>query len=248
MNRPQLGIQLYTLRDRLAEDFPGTLRRVAAIGYAGVEFADDYGGLEPAELAGLLASLNLKTAGMHVDIVDLLDPDSAMYRYAAALQAPFLTTSLCRLFPERFNEAVRDSALAGRIAAEQGRIFAYHNHGSEFEPVDGMPGIDRFYRELDPATVRCEFDVFWIRHAGFEILDCLERYIGRIPVLHLKDLASDGRSYAVLGRGEIDFAAIADFARRDPAVEWLVYEQDECDGDPLECARESFLHLKSLGV
>ena len=51
------SIQLYTLRDLTAKDMPGTLRKVADIGYKTVELAG-YGNLKkPQEVAGEISRL-----------------------------------------------------------------------------------------------------------------------------------------------------------------------------------------------
>ncbi|WP_233568243.1 hypothetical protein [Cohnella faecalis] len=39
MSKPQLGIQLYSVRDLAEKDFLGTIRQIAEIGYKNVELA-----------------------------------------------------------------------------------------------------------------------------------------------------------------------------------------------------------------
>jgi sugar phosphate isomerase/epimerase len=67
MPRMSVGLQLYTVRDAMAEDFEGTLRQVAAMGYEGVEFAG-YGGMEAEKLRDLLQELNLTAIGSHIGL------------------------------------------------------------------------------------------------------------------------------------------------------------------------------------
>src|SRR5512142_3076412 len=62
-----VALQLYTVRDELAKDFPGTLEKVAKMGYAGVEFAG-YGGLSASDLKGHLERLGLMPVGSHVGL------------------------------------------------------------------------------------------------------------------------------------------------------------------------------------
>jgi len=61
----QISLQLYTLREHTARDMPGTLRRLAKIGYAAVELAG-FGGLSPQELRRTLDDLGLCASGAHV--------------------------------------------------------------------------------------------------------------------------------------------------------------------------------------
>lgn len=67
MSRMNIGLQLYTLRDATAQDFEGTLRKVAAMGYEGVEFAG-YGDIKAEDMRDLLQELNLKAIGSHVGL------------------------------------------------------------------------------------------------------------------------------------------------------------------------------------
>ena len=76
----KIGIQLYTVRDALKSDFKGTLKKLSEIGYDGVEFAWEYGGMSPKELAGFLHTVGLQAAGLHTSIDDILNSKSARSR------------------------------------------------------------------------------------------------------------------------------------------------------------------------
>ena len=72
MNKHQIALQMYSVRELAQPDMLGTLRRVGAIGYPAVEFAG-YGGVPTAEIRALLDSLGMQTAGAHVPLADLQD-------------------------------------------------------------------------------------------------------------------------------------------------------------------------------
>ncbi len=71
--RIPVGIQLYSLRDAIGSDVPGTLKRLSELGYEGVEFAGTYS--LPAEtLRAMLDETGLQCAGAHVGL-DALEND-----------------------------------------------------------------------------------------------------------------------------------------------------------------------------
>ena len=63
------GLQLYTLRDAMADDVEATLQAVAGIGYREVEFAG-YHGRSPAEVRSLLERYGLAAPSAHVNPVE----------------------------------------------------------------------------------------------------------------------------------------------------------------------------------
>ena len=106
MRRMGIGLQLYTLRDETAVDFAGTLRKVAELGYEGVEFAG-YGGLSAAEMQELLQETGLQAVGSHVGLDRLREDLQGEIDYLKAISPTFpaqqyrsyvyATIGLCRL-------------------------------------------------------------------------------------------------------------------------------------------------------
>ncbi|WP_313640558.1 TIM barrel protein [Paenibacillus sp.] len=136
MRRMSIGLQMHTVRGELAKDFTGTLRRVAELGYEGIEFAG-YGGLSAEELKDLLQELNLKAIGAHVSITKMKADLNKEIEYLRAIDAPYL---ICphiaaedRQTPEAWQSLFAYFAETGGQVKEQGLQFAYHNHAFEFE-------------------------------------------------------------------------------------------------------------------
>src|SRR5439155_6696572 len=63
----RIGLELYTVRRELSQDLPGTLKRVADIGYKEVEFAG-YANRTPAEIRDLLRLNGLTAPSTHVGL------------------------------------------------------------------------------------------------------------------------------------------------------------------------------------
>jgi sugar phosphate isomerase/epimerase len=245
MENFKIGIQLYTLRNQLNDDFLGCLKELAAMGYDGVEFAMMYGGLSPEELAAELRKLDLEVCGMHVRLTDIMDKDSDAYRYAKATGCKYLVTSLAPTFIDEFDKLVKDCSEAGRVAAEQGLGFVYHNHAQEFDKINGRCALDLFYEQTPPELVKAELDTYWIKKGGDDPVPYLKKYAGRLPLIHLKDMDKTDGSFAAVGTGLIDVPGVIGIARESVA-EWVIYEQDSCPCAPLECARTSIENIKKL--
>lgn len=242
----RIGVQLYSVRRLMQEDFVGTLEAVAAIGYDEVEFAG-YFDREPQEVKAILDRLGLDAPAAHVSI-DLLRSDLAgTIERARAIGHRYL---ICPwLAPQERDSIAAYRALAaffdevGAACREAGLAFAWHNHEFEFEELEGRVPFDILLDETDPELVTFELDLFWIVKGGADPLAYFERHPGRFPLCHVKDMTAGGEMVDV-GAGAIDFAAI--FARAAPAgLRYFFVEHDE-PAEPLASIAASHDHLRAL--
>jgi len=249
----QPAVQLYTVRSLTETDFAGTLREIARIGYTGVELAG-YGNLaSAAEAKKAIDDAGLKIVGAHVPIEILEGHLSKALDDQAALGNPNI---ICPWMPEER----RTSAAAWKRTAEsfnaigaacraRGFAFAYHNHNFEFDKFDGQTAMDILWSSTDPARVRSELDVYWVKYAGEDPVDYMRKLGSRVLSLHMKDMAAGPeRRFAELGSGLLDFKAIIDAAMK-LGIRNFVVEQDDTYGvPPLEAIRRSLDYLKAIGV
>lgn len=210
---PRLGVQLYTVRDRMAQDMAGTLNAVARIGYREVEFAG-YFDTPPAGVRQYLDDAGLAAPAAHIAFTDARDnPDLPIERAVVVEHQTLIvawlpeeerrTLDQWRAWADVFNrfaERCRDAGLR----------FAYHNHDFEFQPIDGVMPFDLLLQRCDPALVDFELDIFWAVKAGQDVNAVLAANPARYPMCHVKDMAADG-SMVDVGAGVIDFSDI--FAR-----------------------------------
>lgn len=250
MTHIPVALQLYTLRDLAAEDFVGTMRSVAEMGYAGVEFAG-YGGLSAMEMKALLEELGLNPAGSHVPLHLLENDLEGVIDYSLEIGNPYVVCPF--LPPDRWQEEASLRATAqslnriGAACKEQGLQFCYHNHAFEFQTLDNGYILDILYGDTDPELVRAEVDTYWVQYAGFDPAELIERYRERVLLVHLKDMDPEDRSFAEVGEGTLDWKAI--FAASEAAeAEWTIVEQDRCKRPPLESARLSLENLRAMGM
>ena len=240
----KLGIQLYSVREPLKDDFKGVLRELAKMGYQGMEFAGQYGDMEPAELAAFLKEIGVSACGMHVGLDSILNSGDKCYQYAKAIGCKHLITSLCGNFIKDFDLLVGKCNEAGRVAGANGMVFTYHNHAQEFETIDGKIALDLFYARTSPELVKAELDTYWIKKGGSDPVAYLTQYASRLPLIHLKDMDKVDGSFTEVGTGLIDLKGVLEVARTS-AAGWVIYEQDACKRPQLESAGISLNNIKA---
>jgi sugar phosphate isomerase/epimerase len=250
MKRFPIAVQLYTLRDLTASDFPGTLREIARMGYDGVEFAG-YGGMGAGELKSLLNQLGLKCAGAHEGIERLERELEDVISFHRELNNRYVVVPW--LGEDRWNGPGGWRSVAsllteiGTRLREAGLQLCYHNHSFEFQRFDGAYGLDVLYSSAPAETLQAELDTYWVQHGGEDPVAYLERYAGRVPLLHLKDMApGEDRAFAEVGEGILDIPGILQAAEK-AGTEWIIVEQDVCRRPPLESVRLSLENLKKMG-
>jgi sugar phosphate isomerase/epimerase len=245
MSKPLIGIQLYTVRDALEDDFKGTLKALADMGYDGVEFAWNYGGMTPEVLAAFLNEIGLMCCGVHARGDSIVDPESEHYAYALALKSPCITTSMQGKVAEGWDDAISIASKVGAVATAKGMAFTYHNHDQELEKIGDATALDLLYAKTDPTKVLCELDIYWIQKGGEDPLAYVRKYSGRQPQLHVKDMDAEDGSWTEVGHGILDMPAIIN-AAIDGGTKWLIYEQDVCKRPALESARMSIETIKRI--
>jgi sugar phosphate isomerase/epimerase len=253
MAKINVALQLYTVREQLKNDFAGTIRQVAKIGYRAIE-AGAAGDLNKAKAdRKVYDDAGLKVSGCMPGI-DLLEKDLAK----VLDEAEILGTKNV-IVPWMPEERRKDTAGWKACAAtmeklgagcqKRGFEFAYHNHSFEFAKFDGKMGMDIFYENCDPKLVRAEVDIYWVKHGGVDVVPYLHQLGKRILIVHLKDmLAGPEQRFAAVGTGTIDFAGVLAAAEKYE-VKWGVVEQDQCyDVPPIEAAKFSLEYLRKLGA
>ena len=245
-HRPLVALQLYTLRDATAQDMIGTLRRVAEMGYEGVELAGN-GNATTEEITSALRELNLQCVGSHVGI-DMLQNDMAGVLQSATWLGH--RHVVCPYIGEEWRSEEGYRKLAGILSdignqlGREGLQMCYHNHAFEFEKYNGQYGLDILLNSADPDDLHAEVDTFWVQKGGEEPGAFIEQYAGRTPLIHLKDMTQDG-DFAPVGEGIMNWDPVFE-ACDDNAVAYIV-EQDQCEGDPFESVQASIKNLKSWG-
>ncbi|MFJ2766999.1 sugar phosphate isomerase/epimerase family protein [Streptomyces sp. NPDC087300] len=273
MPRP-LSVQLYTVRDQLAADWQGTVRRLAGLGYGAVEPYDVL--CDPKGHRLILDDLGLSVSGAHA--AQLLAPDPGPALDAVATLGTDLAIVPAGLPPEDFTTREGLARAADRLnslvepARRHGVRVGYHNHWWEIEPrfgVNGSPddgggddgggndggdagsgtrhAVELLAELLDPA-VFLEIDTYWAAVGGADVPALLRRLGDRVVALHLKDGPGTKEDPNVaVGEGTMGVPEIVAAAPRALRV----VEFDACAGtadDLLDALAASRAYLTSLAA
>jgi sugar phosphate isomerase/epimerase len=241
------SVQLYTVREALSADLPGTLEALAAAGFTLVE---PFGIRDhAAALADELPRWGLQAPTTHAGFIDADDDErSRVFDAAASIGVGIVIDPF--LPPERWQTADDIARIAERLAvaadaaAARGLRVGYHNHAHELEArIDGVPALEVFAGILDDR-VALEIDTYWALVGGVDPADLLRRLGDRVVALHVKDGPVPGEvaDQTPLGEGSVPVADI--LAAAPDALR--VIELDESRIPPVEAVTRSLRYLESL--
>jgi sugar phosphate isomerase/epimerase len=257
MSKLGIGVQLYTVRDLAAKDFPGTVKKVAELGYRYVELAG-YGNLKTAQdVKKALDDAGLKAPSGHWAI-DVLRKESELQRVMDEAQLLGMQHVVVPFLPAEMHKDADAWRHTAELINEIGSYFhgvgielAYHNHAFEFErKYDGDKyGYDILFENTQSHLVKAEIDVYWMKAGGVDPIAYINKFADRVRLLHLKDMADGAdKRFAPVGTGTIDYKAVLAAAEKND-VRWGLVEQDKTyDTAPLEALRTSIENLKKLGA
>lgn len=242
-----IGLQLYTVRKQMKEDFAGTLGKVADIGYREVEFAG-YFDRSPNDVKASLDGAGLVSPSAHFDYSYLGDKWPGVLESAHLIGHQYIVCPAIeekiRQQPGIWQRAAETFNRAGEAARKAGVQFAYHNHWFEFEPVDGKLPYDILLKETDPKLVKMEMDLFWIVKGGADPLAYFDRYPGRFPLVHVKGRDKNGQMAEVGADNSINWKAL--FAKSEQAGIQHYFVEHDNPNAPVDSIRASFKYLEQL--
>ena len=193
-------------------------------------------GLRPVA-GGVQFSEDLDTVQQSFDRINELEMKYAVTYWPWFSGGPF-TLDDCKKSVEVRNKM-------GALAEGNGLVFCWHNHDKEFHAMEeGLP-FDYLMQNTDENLVKCEMDIYWVKKGGGNPLEILKQYAGRIPILHVKDMApGEEQDFACPGSGIIDFAPIFAEAHRQGIKHYFVERDNVPDG--LACLQSSSEYLRNL--
>lgn len=228
----RIAVQLWSVKDEVRKDFDGTLARLAALGFQGVEFAGEFGRYagDGASLKTFLDNTGLHCAGAHVDFAALsparLDATTRFYKSAGC-------TTLIIAMDARAATVDGASAVARELTevsirlAPLGMRVGYHNHGEEMTGTDGKTPWDAIAVGT-PHAVVLQLDIGWTTYAGKDPAALVRRYPGRTLSAHFKAKFAKGESgTSIIGQDKTDWLSVLGAVRSAGGTEWIVLEQEE---------------------
>ena len=258
-----VGLQLYTIRDAMGKDVPGSLKLVSDTGFKYLEMASyndgKFYGYLPGEFKKMVNDLGMeilsshagiKPTGISSDEAKKMADDHAKVGAKYCMQ-PWIEEA-DRKSISGFQKMVAEWNKVGKIMKENGVQFGYHNHNFEFGPVEGkIPYFDVFLPEMDKEYMTLELDLFWVTKAGINPVELFKKYPGRFQLFHMKDMYTKeapffktvSTDFAPVGAGLINFKEIL-AAKNIAGMKYMFVEQDATkDGKPFDAIKTSIINL-----
>jgi sugar phosphate isomerase/epimerase len=257
--RAPVGINIYSLRYQAEKDLPATLALIRELGFREVECGNLYR-RSPAEFVALLKANGLRAASMGAAYNALAKDVAAVAANARAVGARYV---VCSTIPHSAKHlAEKDCQPAadnlnrwGERLAASGLRLCYHTHGTEFDPSPEGTRFDTLAKLTNPKYINFEMDIFWIVYGFQDPAKLLQRYPGRFPLMHVKDIKKGtvlGGSPAdvredesvPLGTGLVDVRAALLAAQKYGVRHYFLEEEAAVDTVPQ--IRQSLRYLASL--
>ena len=268
---PAPGVQLFSFFNVMDNDIEGTLKKVAGLGVKNIESAfskkGDYYGMSSKTFSSLLQNMGMKWRSMHVfgapfklppgakgadgkpivlpAMKNLLENSQQIIDEASAGGVEYLVAAH---LPISTGKEVRDSLdilnKAGEAVKKAGMQLIYHNETADFVQVDGKTPYEVFLTETDPNTLKFELDFGWAIKAGIDPVKLFERYPGRFPLWHIKDLDKEYKTVLPLGQGVIDYKKYFEYAKSSGLQYYFI--EHEAAADPFGSLASSISDIKNI--
>ncbi len=243
--KPDIGLQLYSLRDKCSENFEKVLKEVSEAGYDGVEFYSFFD-INAGDMKRLLGKYDLKAMGTHTN-TDVLDNDlDGLIEYCNTIGIDMVGLGwydspdidgwlrLCEK-AEKWGNTMRRNGIS----------FMYHNHSHEFIPkFNGEMAEDIILKNTSPENVSLELDCYWVAYAGLTPEKYLLDNLSRVKTIHIKDMSTEqDKRMTEVGTGIINCSSLYAIAEQ-AGFKWVAVEQDNIYIDPFESIRISIRNLR----
>ena len=249
----KIGAQFFTIREfcKTTDDFAESLKKVADIGYKTVQIS----GTCPYEgpwLKEQLDKTGLACVITHNPLSELVGTPVTLARKHDTFGCKYIGLGSFQLYAEEGNPDQTIEAFqriygpVAKILKENGKYFMYHNHSREFMKVNGRHIMDMLAEAIPADEMGFTLDTYWAQFAGADPAAWIEKFSGRVPCIHLKDITFD-QKMAPVGEGNINFDRV--FEKAEAAgTEYMLVEQDRCyDENPFDCLKRSYDYLTACG-
>ncbi len=253
MNKINIGVQLYTLRDVMKSDneIENGFKIISDIGYKSVQISaiplNDLNWIK-----NIAIKYGLEICCTHTPYDKIINQTEAVASEHDLLGCNIVGIGYKpEIFPQTIEGYYSFAKVLDKKGAqlrEYGKKLVYHNHHFEFQKFEDKTGMDILLENTSQKNVGFIFDTYWGQAAGVDPEDFIYKFKGRIDVCHLKDMNMDGfnQVFSEIGCGNINFSKILK-ACINTNIKYAVVEQDNCYGkDPYECLEISYQNISNL--
>ena len=229
---PLLGVQLWSVKDEVKQDFEGTLDKLAKLGFQGVEFAGEFGKYkaDPAGLKSFLGKKGLQCAGAHMHVDQL---NATNFKATTDFYKTLGCNRLIISMDARGASKQGSAELAKELSAltvklgGQGMKLGYHNHEAEMLGDKGQTNWDLLAKNT-PKDFILQQDVGWTTYAGKDPIAFVNEYPGRTVTTHFKaKFVKGAEGTSIIGQDKTDWAGLTKAVRSVGGTEWIIIEQEE---------------------
>jgi len=230
---PRVGLQLWSVKDEIKQDFEGTMTKIGQLGFQGVEFAGEFGPYKdnPTGLKAFMDKHHLQCAGAHMHFDQL---EGAQFEKTTAFYQTLGCSNLVISMDKR-GASTEQSAqmskelteLSTKLAAKSMRI-GYHNHAQEMTGPVGKTPWDVIAHGTPQAAIMQQ-DVGWTTYAGKDPVAYTKTYPGRTRTTHFKAKLVQGTTDGtpIIGQDKTDWVALTRAVRQVGGTDWIIIEQEE---------------------
>jgi sugar phosphate isomerase/epimerase len=247
-----VGFQVWTVKDMLIKDFPGTLKSIASMGYQAVEMCSPPGyessGFGPLmkisakEMKKIIKGAGLKFLSSHYGMDELRkDLDKRIEFALDSGQKQMILSSFGLPADASLSDwlkAADELNTMGVKVKKSGLQLGYHNHHMEFQKIDGTLIYDALLSQFDPEYIKMQFQVAVIS-LGYKASDYFRKYPGRFISAHLADWSAAEKKEVPLGKGAVDWKEFFETVKTG-GVQNVFVEMGQ------DKFRESIQYIKSL--
>lgn len=247
-NKLPIGLQLYSVRGECAKDLPGTIEKVAKMGYQAVEFAGFFEN-KAEDLRKMLDDNGIVCCGTHTPVSDLQDDKfKATVEFHQTLGCPFI---IIPWLSEDLHSSVETmkktsdwfNTLVEKIKPYEGVSIGYHSHGYDFTKVDGKTIWDWFFENTSKDFVM-QLDIGNCLSGGGDPYAVFKKYPGQMKTIHLKE--HGGKPGAPVGEGEVDWKKVFELCKTVGGTKWYVVEHESSE-EPMVAVKQCLDNLRNMG-
>lgn len=214
----QIGFQTWVMKDELAKDFSGTLKKMGALGFNSMELCSPpgyanagFGALQKysaKELKKMINDAGFTCISSHYGFSELKEHGQERIDFAKEMGYTQMIVSSYGL-PQTatlddWKRSADETNKIGELTKKSGIQLGFHNHNGELEKLDGQVIYDVLLDRLDPDLVKMQFQV-WVIIMGVKAADYFKKYPGRFISAHLYDWTGKGEEMAALGKGVVNW-------------------------------------------
>jgi sugar phosphate isomerase/epimerase len=213
-----IGCQTFPVRNALSQDFDGTLRQLAGMGYQTIEMCSPPGyanagygafvNMKAGEMRHRIQDAGLRCESCHYQFQELKAHMDERIAFAKELGLKQMVVATFALSPNAtlsdWTRAADELNRLGEQTQKAGIQLGFHNHDFEFHEIDGVLIYDKLMGTFEPKLIRLQFQVAVIR-MGYNAATYLRKYPNRFLSMHLADWSTADSKFVPVGSGVVDW-------------------------------------------